>query len=327
MNAILEKIAVLEKISEIGIVPVIKIDNPDNAVPLAKALAAGGLPVAEITFRTAEGMESIRRIARELPEILVGAGTVLTTEQVDNAIDAGAQFIVSPGFNPEVVSHCIKKDIPITPGCSCPSDMEKALSMGIEVVKFFPAEQSGGVDYIKAVAAPYTTLKFIPTGGINAQNLSAYLAFDRIIACGGSWMVKSDLLNEGKFDEITRITREAVKTMLGFKVAHIGINNDNEDEARKAAGMFEAMFGFAVKEGNSSIFAGDGIESNKAPGLGAKGHIGISTLSIKRAIAYLKRCGFEFNESSVKKNPKGEMVAIYLKDEVAGFAVHLVQSK
>lgn len=319
--------AVLEQIQKIGIVPVIKIDNPDNAAPLARALAEGGLPLAEITFRTAEGVESIRRISMALPDILVGAGTVLTTEQVDNAIEAGAKFIVSPGFNPKVVAYCIEKNIPITPGCSGPSDMEQALAMGLEVVKFFPAEQSGGLDYIKAVSAPYTTLKFIPTGGINSQNLTTYLSFDRIIACGGSWMVKTDFINRGKFDEITKLAREAVNSMLGFRLAHIGINNENEEEARRAAKAFEALFGFTVKEGNSSIFAGEGIECNKTIYLGKHGHIAIGTLSLKRAFAYLERNGFEFNHDSIKMNPKGEMVAIYLKDEIAGFAIHLVQCK
>ena len=178
--------AVLEELGKIGIIPVIKIDDAARAVPLAKALIAGGIPCAEVTFRTAEGEEAIRRINREVPEILLGAGTVLTTEQVDKAVSAGAKFIVSPGFNPKVVSYCIKKGIPITPGCSGPTDIEQALEMGLEAVKFFPAEQAGGLDYIKAVSAPYPSMYFIPTGGINAQNIVKYLGFEKILACGGS---------------------------------------------------------------------------------------------------------------------------------------------
>ena len=206
--------AVLEDLNKIGIVPVIKIDDAEKAVPLAKALVAGGIPCAEVTFRTAQAADAIARINAELcsgeaPEILLGAGTVLTLEQVDKAIAAGAKFIVTPGFNPKIVAYCIEKGIPVTPGCSNPSDMELALEMGLEVVKFFPAEQSGGLEYIKAVSGPYPSLRFIPTGGINAQNIVKYIAFEKIVACGGSWMVSADLIENGEFDKITALCREA----------------------------------------------------------------------------------------------------------------------
>jgi 2-dehydro-3-deoxyphosphogluconate aldolase/(4S)-4-hydroxy-2-oxoglutarate aldolase len=202
---------ILAQLGEIGIVPVIKIDDVEKAVPLAKALAAGGIPCAEVTFRTAEGEEAIRRINAGAPEVLLGAGTVLSAAQVDKAIDAGAKFIVSPGFNPKVVAHCIKRGIVIVPGCSTPTDIEQALEFGLSVVKFFPAEQSGGLEYIKAVAAPYTQVKFMPTGGINQNNLAKYLAYNRIVACGGSWMVSADLLDAGNFDRITALCKEAVQ--------------------------------------------------------------------------------------------------------------------
>jgi len=185
--------AILEQLGKIGIVPVIKIDDAAKAVPLAKALIAGGIPCAEVTFRTSEGEEAIRRINKEVPDILLGAGTVLTIDQVDRAIAAGAKFIVSPGLNPKVLNYCIGKGIPHTPGCSNPSDIEIALEAGLDVIKFFPAEQSGGLAYIKAVAAPYPNLKFMPTGGINADNIATYLAYEKINACGGSWMVKDEL--------------------------------------------------------------------------------------------------------------------------------------
>ena len=319
---------VLEQVSKIGVVPVIKIDDVEKAVPLARALAAGGIPFAEITFRTAQGEEAIRRIAAEMSdEILLGAGTVLTCDQVDRAVAAGAKFIVCPGFNPKVVLHCVEKGIPVIPGCSTPSDIERALEFGLDVVKFFPAEQSGGLDYIKAVAAPYTTVKFMPTGGINADNINKYLAYEKIIACGGSWMVKIDLIDAGDFDQITQLCKQAVQSTLGFGLAHIGINARNEQEAARAAGMFEALFGFAVKPGSSSVFAGSYVEVMKQPYLGTNGHIAISTLSVDRAVAYLERRGFAFNERSAKKDAKGKLSAIYLRDEVAGFAVHLVQKK
>ena len=315
---------VLEKIASIGIVPVIKIDDVDKAVPLAKALADGGIPCAEVTFRTAQGEEAIRRIAAEMPEVLVGAGTVLTTEQVDKAIAAGAKFIVSPGFNPKVVAHCIEKGIPVTPGCSSPSDIEKALEFGLDVIKFFPAEQSGGLDFIKAVAAPYTSVRFMPTGGINAGNISKYLGFEKILACGGSWMVSADLIDNGRFDEITRLCKQAVMTVLGFELAHVGINATSGDEALRAAKMFETLFAFPVKEGNSSVFAGSAVEVMKENGLGKHGHIAIATSQIARAKAYLERQGFAFAEDTAKF-AGGKMIAIYLADEIAGFAVHLVQ--
>lgn len=206
---------ILEQLAEIKIVPVIAISDVEKAVPLARALVEGGIPCAEVTFRTAEGEETMRRISKEVPEILLGAGTVLRTEQVDRAIDAGAKFIVSPGFNPKVVDYCIEKNITITPGCSTPSDMEQAIERGLKVVKFFPAEQSGGLAFLKAVAAPYTMLNFMPTGGIGPKNLREYLDFNRIVACGGSWMVRKDLIDDGNFDEIVKLCKEAVNIAKG----------------------------------------------------------------------------------------------------------------
>ena len=185
---------IIEQISHIGIVPVIAIDEAEKAVPLARALVAGGLPAAEVTFRTAAGEEAIRRIATEVPEMLVGAGTVLTTGQADRAIAAGAQFIVSPGFNPAVTRYVIDRGVLMMPGTASPGEMEQAMSMGLDVVKFFPAEQNGGVAKLKALAGPYTNLRWMPTGGVNTKNLMDYLSFDKIVACGGTWMVKKDLI-------------------------------------------------------------------------------------------------------------------------------------
>jgi 2-dehydro-3-deoxyphosphogluconate aldolase/(4S)-4-hydroxy-2-oxoglutarate aldolase len=195
------------------------------------------------------------------------------------------------------------------------------------VVKFFPAEQSGGLDYIKAVAAPYPNLKFMPTGGINAGNIVSYITYEKILACGGSWMVPPDAVNAGDFDLITGLCREAVGKILGFSMVHLGINAENEGEAQKTAKLFQALFGFVLKDGASSIFAGEGLEIMKTPYLGRNGHIAIGTNTIKRAIAYLERRGFAFNPDSLKTDPKGAIVAQYLADEIAGFAVHLVQKK
>ena len=315
---------ILEQIYKIGIIPVIAIDDPDKAVPLAKALVKGGLPAAEITFRTQAAEASIRAICKEVPEMLVGAGTVTTSEQLDCALAAGAKFIVSPGLNPTVVKYCVDKGIPVTPGTSNPSDVEMAISLGLDVVKFFPAEQAGGINMIKAMAAPYTQMKFMPTGGINAKNINSYLAFDKILACGGSWMVKKDLVAAGEFDKIRDLTKEAVQTMLGFELAHIGINCENEEQADQTASAFDGLFGFTKKSGNSSVFAGTAVECMKAPGLGAKGHIAVSTNSVARAKNYLEMMGYKFKEETAKF--KGDkLTAIYLEDEIGGFAVHLVQ--
>ena len=201
----------LKQIGATGIVPVVVLNKVSDAEPLTEALIKGGLPCAEVTFRTDAAEESIRAIAKKYPEMFVGAGTVLTTEQVDRAIDAGAKFIVSPGLNPKVVEYCIKKGYPITPGIMTPTELEVALGFGLDLVKFFPAENAGGLKMIKAMSAPYTMMKFMPTGGINATNVRDYLACDKILACGGSWMVKGDLINSGAFDEIERLTKEAAE--------------------------------------------------------------------------------------------------------------------
>lgn len=315
---------VLQEIQKIGIVPVVVLNDAKDALPLAKALCEGGLPCAEVTFRTDAAEESIRIMAKEFPQMLVGAGTVLTTEQVDRAVDAGAKFIVSPGLNPKIVKYCIDKNIPITPGTSSPSDVECAMEFGLEVVKFFPAEAAGGINMIKSMAAPYTTMKFMPTGGVNAKNLNNYLGFSKIIACGGSWMVSGDLVKAGEFDKIKQLTREAVMTMLGFELKHVGINCESDSEAKTVASAFDNMFGMEQKDGNSSVFAGGAIEAMKSPYLGAKGHIAIGTNYVDRAVAYLERQGFEFNQESAKYK-EDKMTAIYLKEEIGGFAVHLVQ--
>lgn len=318
---------ILKHISEIGIVPVIKLDDSKDAVPLAKALCAGGLPCAEITFRTSAAKESIKLITEAVPDMLVGAGTVLTTGQVDEAIEAGAKFIVSPGLNPRVVKYCVDSNIPVIPGCSNPSDIEQAVEFGLDVVKFFPAEAAGGIKMIKAMAAPYVGIKFMPTGGINAQNINEYLSFDKVVACGGSWMVKDSLIKEGKFDEITLLTRQAMEQMLGFELAHIGINASDSGDALPIAEAFAHLLGMPLKDGNSSIFVGSAIEVIKNQGRGTKGHIGFQTNYLSRAVKYLENKGYRFDESSMKLDSAGNPAIIYLAEEICGFAVHLLQKK
>lgn len=200
-----------QKIASYGVVPVVVLNDSKDARPLADALVEGGLACAEVTFRTDAAEESIRIMSDAYPDMLVGAGTVLTIEQVDRAVNAGAKFIVSPGFDPEIVDYCLEKEIPVYPGTITPSEVAQAVKRGLTVVKFFPAEQFGGLSTIKALAAPYTMVKFMPTGGVNLKNLRDYLGCDKIAACGGTWMVKGDLIRDGRFDEICQITKEAVE--------------------------------------------------------------------------------------------------------------------
>lgn len=316
---------VLEEFSKIGIIPVIALDQAEDAAPLAKALCDGGLPCAEVTFRTEAAEESIRIMAGQFPDMLVGAGTVLTTEQVDRAVHAGAKFIVSPGLNPTVVKYCVDKGIPVTPGCSNPSDVETAIELGLDVVKFFPAEAAGGLNMIKSMAAPYTKMKFMPTGGINAKNITSYLDFKKIIACGGSWMVDKDRITAHDWNGIAALTKEAVSTMLGFKLLHVGINNASEDTAAAESAKFASLLGESIRDGNSSIFAGPFIEMMKAPGRGKNGHICIQTNYLGRAVYHLEKRGFTFDKTSFKYNAGGDLTVAYLTDEIAGFAVHFNQ--
>lgn len=202
---------IAEQFYDYGVVPVVVLNETADALPLARALTEGGLPCAEVTFRTEAAEESIRLMSCEYPDMLVGAGTVLTVEQADRAVAAGAKFIVSPGFDPEIVDYCLEKEIPVFPGCITPSEVAQAAKRGMKVVKFFPAEQAGGIAMIKAMAAPYTMMKFMPTGGISAKNLKEYLSCDKIICCGGSWMVKGNLIRNSEFDRIRELTKEAVE--------------------------------------------------------------------------------------------------------------------
>ena len=314
----------IKQLSLVGLVPVIKVEDAADAVPLCRALANGGLPVAEITFRSDAAEEAIRRVHDELPEVILGAGTVLTTEQVDRAVAAGASYIVSPGINPVIVKYCQEKGVPIVPGTANPSNVETALELGLKTVKFFPAEAVGGLKVIKAMSAPYGDVTFLPTGGINEKNVGDYLAFPKIVAVGGSWMAPNDAIAAKDWDRIEALARSAVELVLGLELRHVGINSGNADQAMKDATLLCKLLCWQVKEGNSSTFAGTAFECMKKVGRGRNGHIAIATNNIARARWHLERRGFAFDEdSAVYKN--GKMTAIYLRDEIAGFAFHLLQ--
>lgn len=207
---------ILDQFKEMGIVPVVAIENAQDAMPLADTLIKGGLPCAEITFRTAAAVDAMR-IMGQKGDILVGAGTVLKVDQVKAAVDVGARFMVSPGFNPKVVEYCVENNITITPGISTPSDIEAALEFELEVFKFFPAEAFGGLKTLKAMSGPYGAVKFIPTGGISPNNLVDYLRFPKTLACGGTWIAKSNLISDGNFDQILSNAAEAVELVRKAK--------------------------------------------------------------------------------------------------------------
>ncbi len=316
-----------ERMEGTGIVPVIKLENTNDSVNLAKALHDGGIHCAEVTFRAAGADKVIADMVKAYPDMLIGAGTVLTTDQCDRAIEAGAQFCVAPGLNPKVVKHCLDKGVPFVPGVANGSQIEQAMELGLDFVKFFPAEQAGGLLYIKAIAAPYSSIKFMPTGGINESNLNTYLSFKKVLCCGGSWIVPDKLVKAGKWEEITALCRAAVNKMLGFSIAHIGINCRDEDEAKEVSAKFAGIFGWEQKVGGSSIFADSLVECMKSPFKGAMGHIAVSTNSVPRAVYQLGAQGVEFDMSTAKYDRDGRMTVIYLKEDFGGFAVHLVEKK
>lgn len=315
---------VLERLGNAGIVPVVVIEDVKNALPTAKALLDGGVDVMEITLRTKAGLDSIRAVAESCPEMLVGAGTVLTLEQCKQCVDAGAKFIVSPGFDRELVKWCMGNNVAVTPGCVTPSEITEAMALGVNVLKFFPANVYGGLPAMKSLAGPFGSVKFIPTGGVNGQNVGEFAAASFVHAVGGSWLCDKADIAAGNFDKITALCNEARQGLLGFELAHVGINATDSDESLAVAQLFNNAFGFAINSGSSSNFAGSGIEVLKSIFLGKNGHIAIRTNSIPRALAHLAKRGINVDMETAKY--KGDkMIAVYLKDEIGGFAIHLLQ--
>ena len=315
---------ILKRFANVGIIPAVVLEDAKDAVPTAKALLAGGVDVMEITFRTAAAAESIKRVSEECPDMLVGAGTVINVEQGKAAVAAGAKFIVAPGYDEELVKWCIENDICVTPGCVTPSDITSAINLGLRVLKFFPASVYGGLSAMKALSGPFGQVKFVPTGGVNAQNLAEYISAPFIHAVGGTWFCSKQDINEGNFEKITALCKEARANALGYEVVHVGINCGDAEEAMDVTKAFNAAFGFPIKEGNSGNFAGTGVEILNKPYLGANGHIAIRTNRIDMAIADLEKKGFAVDPETAKY--KGDkMIAIYLKKDFGGFAVHLLQ--
>ncbi len=311
--------------SKIGIVPVVKIDDATKAVGLAQAMIAGGIPIAEITFRTAAAAEAIALVSKAVPEMLVGAGTVINVEFAKQAVAAGAKFIVSPGFNPSVVDWCLENNIPILPGVCTPSDIEAGLSRGLSTLKFFPAEASGGINMLKNFAGPFPNLTFVPTGGISLSNIKEYAKQPNILAVGGSWMVKSDLIEAEDWPAITKLCSDAVATIQGLEFAHVGINNENKEKAEKTIALLETL-GMIRKDGNSSTFLDTTIEVLPIVFHGKNGHLGFRCISVERSIAYLATKGLTVNEETISKDAKGRIKSCYFNEDASGFAVHLVRA-
>ena len=313
---------VLEHIRTIGLVPVIKLNDPKTALPLGRSLIAGGIPVAEITFRSAAAEESIRSLAKELPELLVGAGTVLSAEQVRIAVAAGARFLVAPALNPEVIAAAMDLDIPIVPGVSGPDGVDKALQLGLEAVKLFPAEASGGLRMLDALAGPYASMNFIPTGGIDATNAGEYLKRKNVIAVGGTWMAAPALVDSGDWAGVESRCSASALAMHGFSFAHVGINGMSDDEARSRVQLLGSLFGMKFSEGPTS-YVSDSIELTKTPFAGIPGHLGIRVNDVARAVAWLSLRGISAKPGTERWDGS-RLKSVYLELELAGLAVHLV---
>lgn len=315
---------VLEKISRTGILPVIKIERLEDALPLAAALQAGGINAIEVTVRNAVAYDAIRAISRSYPDMIVGAGTIRSRQMVDEAAAAGARYVVAPGFDPDVVSYCVEKGIPIVPGCTTATEIDAAVRMGLQTVKFFPASTCGGTAAIKLLSGPYPQVWFVPTGGVDFTNLEEYLRLDAVAAVGGSFMAKADLIRAGEWGAITANCRKALKLSLGFELAHVGLNNSGPEQALENAGTMDRLFGLGVKDGGNSAFCGQAVEFMKIPYYGEKGHIGFYTNSVRRALAWFEDRGIPIRPESLRvKDGKPEF--FYLQEEVGGFAVHVVK--
>lgn len=315
---------VIDTLGKIGLVPLAVLDDAGAAVPLAKALQAGGVDTMEITFRTACARDAIAAVKQEVPGFLPGAGTVLTVAQARDAVKAGADYIVMPGFDEEIVDWCLQNGVAVVPGCVTPTEVQKAVKKGLTILKFFPAEQYGGVKTCAGLAEPFRTVKFMPTGGINYDNLSDYVGKDFIFAVGGSWLCRKDDVGAGRWDKITGTVKASVRRLLGFEVAHVGVNTGSAQEAASISDELSALFGFPESAGELSTFVGTGFEINHSASYGAKGHVAIGTNSIARAEYYLSRKGVRFNENS--RVTSGDRTSlVYLEKEFGGFAVHLSQ--
>jgi 2-dehydro-3-deoxyphosphogluconate aldolase / (4S)-4-hydroxy-2-oxoglutarate aldolase len=316
----------LARVAETGILPVIAIPSVEAAVPLADALVAGGVRSIEVTLRNPWALEAIAAIRKAHPDMAIGAGTVLAEEQVAAARAAGADFLVSPGFDPEVVRVAQTAGLPIVPGVVNPSQVTAAVKMGLKVLKFFPAEQSGGLAALTLLHEPFPDVSFVPTGGLTLANIGAYLDKPFVAACGGSYMAKSADIVAGDWAKITDLCRQCVDVSLGFSLAHVGLNSGDAGAAAATVARFADLFRQPVRDGSSSTFAGTAVECMKTPFYGEKGHVGFSVRSVERALAWYRSRGVPVREESIRRTADGSRLqSFYLAEEPGGFAVHVVR--
>ena len=313
----------LEHIGLAGLVPVAAIEDSGLGVQTAKAVLDGGLDVMEITLRTPAGLTSIKTITEAFPEMIVGAGTVLNIEQAADSAAAGARFIVSPGYNSELAKWCLERKITYTPGCVTPTEIETAQKDGFDILKFFPANVYDGIKSCKALAGPYGNIKFIPTGGVNQDNLGEFADKSFIHAVGGGWLCAAGDIKAENFAGIAETVRNSIDILLGFKMVHVGINTEDDKASASTADLFHEAFHFDLRDGAISRFASNEIEVNKFMGIGKHGHLAIKTNNIFRAVHYLKKRGFEVDWDT-KKLIGEKIIAVYLEQEFGGFGIHLL---
>jgi len=316
----------MERIGATGLVPVVVINHAEDAVAAAEALLAGGIDVMEITLRTDAGIQAIKNVAEACPEMLVGAGTVLTLEKCQQAVEAGAKFIVSPGFNEKLVAWCVENDVPVTPGCVTPTEIEAALAYGVHILKFFPAGTYGGIKGCKSLYGPYRSMNisFIPTGGVSDDNLAEFADKPFIHAVGGSWLCSTADIDNHDFDAITRSAKTSVDILLGFELERVVIPQGDQIESLAAAVRLNQAFSFPVTEGETSVYAGQRLEFLNAFSPGKLGHLVVRTNRIDRAVHHLGKRGFSVDKTTATYQGD-KLVSVFLKEHFSGLAVCLIQ--
>lgn len=309
-----------------GLAPVVVLEHAEDAVPLAKALLAGGIWIMEITLRTDAALEAIERVSKEVPDILVGAGTVINKDLARKALQAGAAFLVSPGFSKEVADIAQENDILYVPGVATLTEVMYAVNCGYTLLKIFPADTLGGIDYIREIHSVFPKLSFMPSGGISLETMETYLDAPYISAVSGSWMAPKKLIAQKKFDEITAVCKETVSRLHGFNLLHIGINNKSEKEAKAAADSLGSLLDLPVTDRGTAYFVGEMADVIKYELPGSHGHIAIQVNDMERAMRYFKNKGYRFTDLGLGKDDQGKIVAIWFDPEqvnINGFAVHL----
>ena len=314
---------IIEIIRKNGILPIASIENEIDAIPIGTALYNAGLRVVEVTFRTDKALDSMRVITSAFPDMFIGAGTVRTTKQVDQAMEAGCRFIISPGVNAKVIKYCKKNNIPVIPGIATPTELEEAIELGITLVKFFPCENMGGIKTLQAFSSPYPMVTFLPSGGITSDNMMEYLNHPHVLAVNGSWLIDDNFHEKQNFDEIELRAKAAVKKMLGFHIDHVAVNLPKDDLAKDAARDFAEAFDLEVTEDLQSFKAGDVFQAMKPSLRGLMGHVGIRTNSLERAEYYLNNRGIDIG---LENHDATEENSLYLNLEIAGTAIQILEN-